>query len=360
MVQEDVVIKIRTELVEGKYNLNRIQKDYKKGLMSFESMAKAEQAMYDKTLQLKKSLGTTPFAGWAMSIMFAGMALQRMSSQLYTFGTKAFNEISHSVEGTVTQTDMLEGSMKYLGYTFGEALQPVAELLIPIIDYISELLESSPLLQGFVRTFVILAAIFGTLAAVGGASALAYNGLKDTIVILAKAYQTLTTFITTATIAQTKFTIASALSLTGIIVGIGAVLYWIYKLQESMGGLEQFFLSVLRGIIRGLAFLADFLITTVISPIQTLLSLLAKGMNAVGLKTPSWLKDVINWKPSIAESYLNWEQSSALAPSQGYMEYGGLLPKASTTYNINIEKVETTNAESLMNEIKRYQNMSAQ
>ena len=44
----------------------------------------------------------TPFAGWALSILFAGMALQRFSTQLIQFGTKAYNDIAHSVEGTTT------------------------------------------------------------------------------------------------------------------------------------------------------------------------------------------------------------------------------------------------------------------
>lgn len=113
------------------------------------------------------------FAGYAMSIMFAGMALQRTFTQLQKFGTKTFNEISHSVEGTVTQSDILDGSMKYLGYTIGEALEPVIEWIIPIIDSITEWTEENPKL---VATITTLGVVLGTLFAVGGAGKLALDG----------------------------------------------------------------------------------------------------------------------------------------------------------------------------------------
>ncbi len=116
------------------------------------------------------------FKGWAMSIMFAGMALQRMSTQLYQFGTKAFNEIKHSVEGTVTASDRLDGSMKYLGYTIGEAIEPVAEMLIPIIDGISEWASEN---EGVVSSLTVAAGILGTLAMAGGSIALAKDGFND-------------------------------------------------------------------------------------------------------------------------------------------------------------------------------------
>ena len=74
------------------------------------------------------------FAGWAMSLMFAGMALKRMFDTVWKSSTKTFNEISHSVEGTTTGFDMLQGSMKFLQYMVGDALQPVADALVPWID----------------------------------------------------------------------------------------------------------------------------------------------------------------------------------------------------------------------------------
>jgi hypothetical protein len=117
-----------------------------------------------------------PFAGWAMSIMFAGMALQRFSMSIYKFGTKAFQEISHSVEGTVTNTDMLQGSMKYLGFTVGQALEPVVAFLIPIIDKISEWVERNPKLTATITTLGIA---LGSIFMVGGMGVLAINGFID-------------------------------------------------------------------------------------------------------------------------------------------------------------------------------------
>jgi hypothetical protein len=136
---------------------------------------------------------TTPFAGWAMSIMFAGMALQRFSMSIYKFGTKAFQEISHSVEGTVTNTDRLEGSMKYLGFTVGQALEPLLGILIPIIDRIADWTEANPKL---VATLTALGIALGTLFMVGGMMKLAINGFKDLYAIMSSDWAALGAKIT--------------------------------------------------------------------------------------------------------------------------------------------------------------------
>ena len=133
-----------------------------------------DEWLKDSTKGLKKHRAA--FAGWAMSIMFAGMALQRVSNQVWSNGTKAFQDIAHSVEGTATQFDMLEGSMKFLGFTIGQALEPVAAWLVPIVDHISDLvMENEELVAGF----TITSAVLGGLFSVGGMGVLALNGFAD-------------------------------------------------------------------------------------------------------------------------------------------------------------------------------------
>jgi hypothetical protein len=123
--------------------------------------------------ELAKANQQPPFAGYAMSIMFAGMAIQRTMSQITKFGTKAFNDISHSVEGTVTASDKLDGAMKYLGYTIGSAMEPVIEWLIPIVDKVAEWVDANPKLTAGLIT---IATVLGTIAAVGGSIKLAADG----------------------------------------------------------------------------------------------------------------------------------------------------------------------------------------
>lgn len=123
----------------------------------------------------------TPFAGWAMSIMFAGMAMQRMFDTIWKSSTKTFNDIMHSVEGTSTKFDMLSGSTAYLGFTIGQALEPVIDYIIPIVDAIANWVEENPKLTA---TLIVLMGVLGTMAMVGGSLQLAYNGFKDLFVIL--------------------------------------------------------------------------------------------------------------------------------------------------------------------------------
>ena len=116
------------------------------------------------------------FQGWAMSIMFAGMAIKQMSMQAWQFGAKAFREISESVEGSTNGFMMLEGSMKYLGFTIGQALEPLAIALMPLIDHISEIIIQNPkLASGIIGWGVAL----GTIFSVGGSGALALNGFAE-------------------------------------------------------------------------------------------------------------------------------------------------------------------------------------
>lgn len=98
-----------------------------------------------------------------LSMLFAGAALQRISQSIMTFGTRAYDDISHSIVGTVTANDRLAGSMTMLGFSVGEALQPLLEFLIPIVEYFAEWVEEN---QTLVMWVVGLAAAIGTLVTV--------------------------------------------------------------------------------------------------------------------------------------------------------------------------------------------------
>jgi hypothetical protein len=162
-----------------------------------------------------------PFAGYAMSIMFAGMAIQRTMSQITKFGTKAFNDISHSVEGTVTASDKLDGAMKYLGYTIGSAMEPVIEWLIPIVDKVSEWVDANPKLTAGLIT---VATVLGTIAAVGGSLKLAYDGIVGLGVVLGIAKTQADGVSTSIGNVGSKF---AAFKKT---LGIGALVYVGYQL----------------------------------------------------------------------------------------------------------------------------------
>lgn len=115
-----------------------------------------------------------PFAGWAMSIMFAGMAVQKTFDSIWKSSTKTFQDISHSVEGTTTGFDIMEGSMKYLGFTIGSALEPVVMFLVPIIDKIADWVTEN---EKLTAAIVVGGLALGTLAMYIGMVKLAWDGL---------------------------------------------------------------------------------------------------------------------------------------------------------------------------------------
>jgi len=199
-MNQEKVIQLRVKLISDTKQLNNIKRsmstlrDTTTKTFGTRSNALANQmeVVRKTTTSLNKEIDRinkkgTPFAGWAMSIMFAGMAVQRLGTQLKQFGTKAYDEITHSVEGSSTANDRLTASMTMLGYSVGEALQPMLDSIIPIIDAISEWVEKNPeLVAGITKWSIIL----GAMAASGGAIVLAYNGFKDLFTILSTPFGT--------------------------------------------------------------------------------------------------------------------------------------------------------------------------
>lgn len=201
----------------------------KKGEKAFTNLNKAMH---------KASMQQPPFAGWAMSLMFAGMALQRMSTQLMQFGTKAFNEVAHSVEGTVTASDKLDGSMKYLGYTIGEAMQPAIEWLIPIVDTISEWVSEN---EGLVAGLIVTGIVLGTLLSVGGSLKLAIDGFSGSIKILTGLLPTVTSAAGATSIAWAAVG-AAFLVIAAIVVAV--IVLW----QSNLGGFQDYVKSTFGAI----------------------------------------------------------------------------------------------------------------
>lgn len=118
------------------------------------------------------------FASWALSIMFAGMAMQRAAMSFMTWGTKAFDDVSHSVIGTITANDRLQGSLLYLGYVVGEAFQPILEMLVPIVMSIADWVSNN---EELVRTLETAALILGSIMAYGGMFKLLSSGIEGVV-----------------------------------------------------------------------------------------------------------------------------------------------------------------------------------
>lgn len=145
---EDVTINIGLDLSGFKKQLND-----------------ARRALKNATANFK-----TTFEAWALGIMFFGQSVQRTMTNVWRATSTTFNDVMHSVEGTVTSFDMLEGSMSFLKFVTGEALEPLAMSLIPIVDSVTSWVADN---QQLVAQIFKISAVMGTVMALLGAGVLA-------------------------------------------------------------------------------------------------------------------------------------------------------------------------------------------
>lgn len=329
------------------------------------NVAALEQQMYKTNNRLKRSLGELPFAGWAMSIMFFGMAIQRMFMGVWKSSTAAFQEISHSVEGTTTGFDLLQGSLKYLGFSVGQALEPFAEKLVPIIDSVTELVNEFPNLT---KNIIVGGIALGTFFFVLGTGVLAFNGFKqaallffgkDLITSLIKAGGVVgwlkTTFLALKTVI-TSMSLTSLLGIGGLIAGIILAVLWIFKLKEAIGGWGEFFKSVLRGVLRVFVIIIESIafgwmkvLEGIVWTLNKIISFYNTIASKVGLGTIGQIKmDKHYFGDALLSKYVDWEQDK-LAPEKGYATGGGIVP----TFNINTLNIQSNEVDSLHEQIRR-------
>lgn len=132
----------------------------------------AQQQNYiDKIKNTRKE-----FAGWAMSIMFFGMAMQRTFMGFWKEGQKTFQDVMSSVEGTTTGFELLSGGVKEMQFSIGAALEPLAYAFIPIVDNITDLIQRFP---EFSAGAIASGIAIGTIFMVGGMGVLAINGFIE-------------------------------------------------------------------------------------------------------------------------------------------------------------------------------------
>lgn len=331
-------------------------------------------------LSAKVKKNKVEFAGWAMSIMFAGMAIQRIFSSIQKFGTKTFDEITHSVEGATTKNDQLQGSLRYLGFVVGEALDPFIAKLIPIVEWVADLAEKFP---GLTRFIIIAGIALGTLAMVGGSTVLAFNGIREAIILafgtdilasITKAgglFGMLKTEVIATWAALQGMSMMSLVGFGAMIAGILLAIMYIFKLKDAMGGWGEVFKSVARGILRAnvlmaesFVWLGNMIVTGVVWALNKLIdvinrllqsSLVQWGLGKLGIKGGSIEKiqaSEYQWGDAFLSKYSEWEQNSALAPSKGYSTSMSAVP----TYNVNINKIESTadTLPKLMEDLKKY------
>lgn len=185
--QNEVIIGIRVEMLAAQKQLKRVQQHLNNlargSTKAFRKVAEAQEIVRHHSERLTKALsnGRVQFAGWAMSIMFFGMALTRTFNQITRFGTKTFQDVMHSVEGTVTNFDLLDGSLKFLGFTIGQAFEPFIGYLIPIVDKVTDWISQN---QKLFTGIVAALGVGGFVLTAFGGGVLALNGFIEAFGLL--------------------------------------------------------------------------------------------------------------------------------------------------------------------------------
>jgi hypothetical protein len=155
-----------------------------------------------------------------------------------------------------------------------------------------------------------------------------------------------------------------------MIAAIGLMIGALIKLGDQMGGVGEFFKSVIRGIIRAFVFLGDGIVTIMSSAFGVIMagvnllikainsltqnSIVKKGASMLGfnvekIKIPEIPANQYKFG-ELAARYLDWEQSSVLAPSKGYSEG---MQQGQLVYNntININGMDQKTSKDLANMI---------
>ena len=223
-------------------NLDKVFKamdaDMIKSQKEFDNMSKSANKNMKK---ISKSFEKPrqEFAGWALSIMFLGMAMQRVFDQIWKAGTKAFQDVMHSVQGTVTTFDILNGQFDYLKYTVGsalsDALAPMLPTIIDIVERFSQWVNENPKLIG---GLVILIGAIGTLMAYFGILKLGFDGIISAIGIFSGTWSTLVATLTGSGGLAGLLGVSSVLVALGIVAAViaGIIILW----ETNLGGFREF------------------------------------------------------------------------------------------------------------------------
>lgn len=308
--------------------------------------------------------------GAGLGIMFFGMVIQRVFTSIWNSASRTFTEVMASTEQSANGFTMLQGSLKYLWFVAGQALEPLAMALIPIIDKIAAWIEENPkLFAQIVKWGIIIGAALMILGQLG----LGINGIVQALGLLKAAFLAIKG-IKFAAIG--KGLVSAFMSpITWIILLVAAialVVVWIFKMKKEMGGWGEFFKSVLRGVLRFFVMFGEGIAWIGVQIVKGLLWIINKvidGVNWLIQQSNKYLGTDIGELGNIKQTeyqfgdaflrnYLDWE-AEKLAPKNGYATGNEGDPKYSApkeeTKQVNIETVniQTDNADQLLAELQR-------
>ena len=243
--RDDVVIRIRVELAKAQKKLRQMSKELTKtsgkGSRSYQKFAKQQENVNKISQRLGTTMGllNNRFQGWALSIMFFGMAMQRAFNMIWRSSTKTFQDVMNSVDDTTNGFTRLDGAIKFLQFTAGAALEPVAMFLIPIIDRLSEWVQQN---DELVQGLTVALGVIGTFAAISGMLILAFMGMRGAVVAVKAVMGLLGS-------ALTGLASTIGIGVIPLLLGIAGVALAIWTAWKTNFGKVQDFVSETFGII---------------------------------------------------------------------------------------------------------------
>lgn len=296
------------------------------------------------TKQATKSVNSfsKKFQGWALSVLFLSQQIQRSFQRMTTSSMKMFQDVAHSANGLVTNIDRLNGEWQYLKFTIGEAINTALAPLLPLItDVVTKLADWISRNPKLTATLLALGIVISYLVNIGAQLVLLFNGLAMAgfIGTASAGIPVLTKFgnlieklalglfpALGLEIARTRLALAgmsamSKLGLAGMVTGIILAIAWLIKFTEQVGGIGGTLKAVASGLIRVFAFIGDLLTRAILIPFQTLIGLIARLMDLVGMSTPEWMEDFVKFRTNMSKNFLEYQQETGfLSPDTGFIQ----------------------------------------
>lgn len=175
--------KLDAALTKSKKSLADTQQKLK-GLDSATQGAQKNTKGY--TNVLKRINKENPFPGFAMSVMFAGMAIKRVMDSIMKSTVQTFNRVMATMFEADLATTKLAGAWEYLKFTIGSAMNSVIEailpILLPLIMAIADWVSENELLIGAI---IVIASVLGLFLMILGQVGLAWTGLSGMFTFIA-------------------------------------------------------------------------------------------------------------------------------------------------------------------------------
>lgn len=224
----------RDALAQKRVQLAQLKEDYTKAYATMNNRAAGFNKQLVKQRKVLKQVRgevrktKNEFPSWALSLMFFGQLITQTMMGIWRNSVRTFQDIAHSIRGTVTGFDRLQASLTYLGFVVGQALEPIAAFLAPIIMNIANWVNEN---EKLVRTLFVTLSIIGGILTFVGLLGLSINALKTGFIALAAPIKGVGSAI-------------AAIGLGKVIVIILAIVAVLVVLREAwksnFGGIQEF------------------------------------------------------------------------------------------------------------------------